>query len=164
MEGANVRERLLAIIEPLVMDEGFELVDLQLGGGQRRPTLQVLVDRAEGVSIDDCARISRYLSPTLDGEDVMPGAYVLEVSSPGVERPLRTVDHFRRALEHTITVVAEGVGFVRGRLAEVGDEAIVVIDEGDRERPILLADITRAKLWVSEDELFGRGKKKGSSR
>jgi ribosome maturation factor RimP len=164
MDPVVLRDKLLALVEPAVRDEGFELNDVQIGGGKNRPTVQVFVERDEGaVSIDDCAAVSRYLSPLLDAEGVMPGPFVLEVSSPGIERALRTARHFERALGQKAKIVVEGAGFVGGIIRDVRDGCVVVV-EGTTEHVVELADVKRAHVWVTPDELFGRSPKGGPAK
>jgi ribosome maturation factor RimP len=164
VETVDLREKLLALVEPAVRDEGFELNDVQIGGGQRRPTVQVFVEKAEGsVTIDDCATVSRYLSPLLDAEGVMPGAFVLEVSSPGIERALRTARHFEQAVGQRVKIVSEKAGFVGGTVREVREGCVVVVD-GAHEHVVELADVKRAHVWVPPDELFGRTPKGGAPK
>jgi ribosome maturation factor RimP len=88
----TLRERLIALIEPVVERAGFELVELEHGHGQVR----LFIDAAAGVKLDDCATVSREVSRLLDAEDPIPHAYTLEVSSPGLDRVLRTRAHFDR--------------------------------------------------------------------
>jgi ribosome maturation factor RimP len=156
VDPVDLREKLLALVEPAVRDEGFDVNDVQIGGGKTRPTVQVFVEKAEGpVTIADCATVSRYLSPLLDAEGVMPGPFVLEVSSPGVERALRTARHFEGAVGRRVKIVAEGAGFVGGVLREVREGCVVVVD-GATEHVVELAHVKRANVWVPPDELFGR--------
>lgn len=156
MDPVDLREKLLTLVEPAVRDEGFDLNDVQIGGGKNRPTVQVFVEKAEGaVTIDDCATVSRYLSPLLDAEGVMPGPFVLEVSSPGIERALRTARHFERAVGQRVKIVVEGTGFVSGEVREVREGCVVVVD-GTTEHVVELAHVKRAHVWVPPDELFGR--------
>ena len=100
---AQQSERLAAILEPVVRDLGLELYDVEVGGSNRARTLRVLVDRDGGVDLEAITSATEALAPVLDqNPDVaaaLPGSYLLEVSSPGLERPLRTPAHFRRALE-----------------------------------------------------------------
>lgn len=90
-------ERIGRIIEPSVEAMGYELVRVQLSGGQR-PTLQIMAERSDGaaMTVEDCADISRAVSALLDVEDPLPGAYTLEVSSPGIDRPLTRLKDFER--------------------------------------------------------------------
>ena len=92
----TLRERLIALIEPLLQRLGYELVDLEYSAGRAHAGLRLFIDREAGVTLDDCAQVSREVSTLLDVEDPIPSAYTLEVSSPGFDRVLRTQAHFGR--------------------------------------------------------------------
>jgi ribosome maturation factor RimP len=92
----EILERVRRIAAPLAAQEGLELVDVELGGAGGRQALRLFIDKAGGVSLDDCSSVSRSVSAALDVEDPIDGAYDLEVSSPGLDRPLRTEEHFRK--------------------------------------------------------------------
>ena len=96
----DVTERLVDALSPVLQTAGLDLVDVVVGGSQ----VQVIVDRPGGVDLDALAEANRDLSRALDGLDPFPGAYTLEVSSPGLERRLRTPAHFARAVGETVTV------------------------------------------------------------
>jgi len=89
-----MRERLLAMLEPVVAGLGYELVELE----HKAPLLRIYIDKAGGISVDDCALVSGQVAAVLDVEDPIGGGYTLEVSSPGFDRPLRTEAHFRAQL------------------------------------------------------------------
>ena len=93
MDHAIRKQRLLELLEPPLEALGYELVDLDVRVG-RRGLLRVFIDKENGVNLADCELVSRQLSAFLDVEDPLPGQYVLEVSSPGLDRPLRTLEHF----------------------------------------------------------------------
>jgi ribosome maturation factor RimP len=93
---ATLRERLIALIEPLTGRLGYELVDLEHSAGRGSAVVRLYIDRPQGVGIADCERVSREVSALLDLEDPIPTAYTLEVSSPGFDRVLRTPEHFVR--------------------------------------------------------------------
>lgn len=90
----EILEKVRRIAAPLAAQEGLELVDVEMGGPGGRQTLRLYIDKAGGVSLDDCTAVSRAVSAALDVEDPIQGAYDLEVSSPGLDRPLRTEEHF----------------------------------------------------------------------
>lgn len=90
----EILEKVRRIAAPLAEQEGLELVDVEIGGPGGRQTLRLYIDKASGVSLDDCTAVSRAVSAALDVEDPIAGAYDLEVSSPGLDRPLRTQEHF----------------------------------------------------------------------
>jgi ribosome maturation factor RimP len=143
--GLALRERLGAGVEAL----GFQLVDVELAGGRQQRTLRVYIDSPEGVTVDDCANVSRQLSAILDVEDPFPGRYTLEVSSPGLDRPLVTPADFRRFQGEVVKVrllaALDGRRNFTGRLVEATPENVVV--EVDHERFNLpMAAIERARL------------------
>ena len=119
---AKVRE----LLEPVLTASGLELFDVELKGG----VLQVAVDRPGGVDLDTISQAATAVSATLDQADPIPGRYTLEVSSPGLERPLRTPDHFRRYVGTTVTVKTkphvDGERRVTGRLDDADDEGFTV--------------------------------------
>ena len=86
-----MRESLLKILEPAIEALDYELVELEFQGG----VLRIYIDRPEGVTLDDCQKVSQQMSAVLDVEDPIPGAYTLEVSSPGLDRPLRKLMDFQ---------------------------------------------------------------------
>jgi ribosome maturation factor RimP len=92
----DILEKVRSIAAPLAAQEGLELVDVEIGGAGGRQALRLFIDRPGGVSLDDCTAVSRAVSGALDVEDPIHGAYDLEVSSPGLDRPLRTPEHFQK--------------------------------------------------------------------
>jgi ribosome maturation factor RimP len=92
----EILNRVRQIAAPLAAQEGLELIDVELGGPGGRQILRLLIDKSGGVSLDDCTSISRAVSAALDVEDPIEGTYDLEVSSPGLDRPLRTPEHFQK--------------------------------------------------------------------
>ncbi|HEY2032041.1 MAG TPA: ribosome maturation factor RimP [Myxococcales bacterium] len=92
----DILEKVRRVAAPLAAQEGLELVDVEFGGPGGHQTLRLFIDRDGGVSLDDCTSLSRAVSAALDVEDPIDGAYDLEVSSPGLDRPLRTAEHFQK--------------------------------------------------------------------
>ena len=145
----DVASRVRHLLGPLLASEGLELVDVKFTG----PQLQVYVDRPGGVDLDTISDVSGKVSRLLDEQDPVPGRYTLEVSSPGVERPLRTPDHFRRFVGSTVSVKTrpevEGERRQQGRLEAVDDEGIVVTPaEGPGKgvpRRLAFGEIERAR-------------------
>jgi ribosome maturation factor RimP len=139
---AQQSERLAAVLEPVVRELGLELYDVELGGSARSRTLRVLVDRDGGVDLDAISSATEALAPVLDRDaevaKVLPGAYLLEVSSPGVERPLRTPAHFRRALGSVVSLKSrDAQGAVTRRravLTAADDDGVEIEIDGARER------------------------------
>lgn len=153
----DLPSRLEALITPSLEAMGYELVRVQMQGNQR-PTLQVMADRVDGAAmgIDDCTEISRALSALLDVEDPIAGAYTLEVSSPGVDRPLTRPKDFVRWAGHAVKLETaqpiEGRKRFRGRLDGLDAEGRVVLtlDEGDAVA-LPLAEVRGAKLVLTDD-------------
>lgn len=132
---------------------GYDLVELRRGGTARRPLLDVRIDRrdGEGVGVNDCAAVSRALEPVLEGSGLIGDNYVLEVSSPGLERPLRTANDWRRFSGRTASVVSPALGGRRevkvvGIESGEGSETAVVRDAQGAEHRVPLADISEARL------------------
>jgi ribosome maturation factor RimP len=145
------------LIEPTLSDMGFELVRVLLHGSQR-PTLQVMAERADRVpmTVEHCAEISRAVSAILDVADPIAGAYRLEVTSPGLDRPLtRRADFERfRGFEARIEteLPIEGRRRFRGRLLGVVDDQLR-LQLADGEQAIPYAGIRKAKLIVTDEML-----------
>lgn len=132
---------------------GYDLVELRRGGTGRRPLLDVRIDRRDGskITIDDCANASRALEPKLDASGLVGTTYVLEVSSPGVERPLRTAADWRRFAGRTAKVLSPALGGrveveVVGSESADGIERAVMRDTRGTEHRIPLADVREARL------------------
>ncbi len=147
MVDAEVIGRLEGLIRPLLEMEGAELVEIVLGGGRRRRMLRLFVDRPGGITVDECARLNRLIGGALDIEDPIEGAYVLEVSSPGLDRALKTDRDFARSAGRKVRVIlsngATHVGVLRGALGEaILLEVAGEVMKLDRER------IAKANLEV----------------
>lgn len=152
--GSDLPRRVETMIAPAIESMGFEVVRVALSGGARA-VLQVMVERAGGtpMTVDDCARLSRAVSAILDAEDPIPGRYTLEVSSPGIDRPLVKARDFVRFEGFEAKVETyEPVGGQRrfkGRIAGcAGGIVRIATPEGTAELPI--ADIHRAKLVITD--------------
>jgi ribosome maturation factor RimP len=147
------------VTRPVVEGAGLELVEVTFARDGGRRVLRVVVDRDTPVDLDTIASLSEKLSRRLDLEDFGGGAYALEVSSPGIERPLKTPEHFRRVVGDRIVVkTAEplaGARSHRGRLLGVEDDAIV-LDVDGAPRRIAFAGIISARTLADWDaELKG---------
>ena len=144
----NLRERLIALIEPVIGRLGYELVELELGAGRARGVLRLFIDRDGGVGLDDCARISREVSALLDLEDPIPTAYTLEVSSPGFDRVLRTQAHFGRFVGSRVFVELKepraGRRRYTGKLLRV-DEAGIALEVDREQVAVAFAEIGKAR-------------------
>jgi ribosome maturation factor RimP len=146
---ATLRERLIALIEPLAERLGYELVDLEYASGRTNATVRLFIDQPQGVGLDDCERMSRETSALLDVEDPIPTAYTLEVSSPGFDRVLRTQAHFGRFVGSRIFVELkaprDGRRRYTGTLLSVDDSGIEL--EVDRQKvSVPFGEIGKARL------------------
>src|SRR6202046_1251265 len=123
---APLREKLIALTEPLLGQLGYELVDLEYVPGRLHAVLRVFIDRPAGVGLEDWERASHELSALLDVEDPVPVGYTLEVSSPGLDRVLRTPAHFQRFVGERVLVELRqpraGRRRYTGRLTALNDE------------------------------------------
>jgi ribosome maturation factor RimP len=149
-----------SLVEPFrarVATLGFDLVDLRIGGTAQRPLVQVRIDvlpggegpEARGVTVAECATVSRALESWLDAAGPLGNRYILEVSSPGMERPLRWARHWMRFIGRDVTARVPGLGRVRARIVAVPDDATVVLEpQGGPPRPVPLAEIKDARLAV----------------
>jgi len=134
---------------------GFDLADLRIGGTPNRPLVQVRIDcPPRNVTVEDCSRVSRALEQWLDadGGRLLGTRYVLEVSSPGIERPVRWHRHWVRFVGRDVNVKLAGLGRVRDRIVAVPSEDIVVLQpQGGAEREYRLAEARDARLASDED-------------
>ena len=133
---ASIDQRMAEVITPVIEDLGFELVRVRLMAGSKSKTLQIMAEKPEGgIEVDDCAAISTAVSATLDVEDPIEDAYTLEVSSPGIDRPLTRLkdfemwDGYEAKLETSEMI--DGRKRFKGQLQGVeGDEVLIAIEEG----------------------------------
>lgn len=140
-----------ALVRPLLDDEGVDLVEIQVTGGRGARGVRIFIDRPGGVTIEDCAHVSREVMDLLDMEYLIEGNYRLEVSSPGVDRPLRTPRDFMRAIGRKVRVrLHNGVKrspVVVGRLIEMVEESLVM--DTPKERITLpLNEVKEGKMEV----------------
>lgn len=152
-------DKLEDVVTQEVTAIGYELVDLRVGGSKSRPVLDVRIDRLDGakVQVGDCERASRALEARLDQDPgLISGRYVLEVSSPGVERPLKTLKDWRRFVGRRATVKSARFAAIGGHveIEIVGAEdtadggRVTVRDQKGTEHELALAEIERARLAV----------------
>ena len=144
MTGNELQE----LLEPSIERLGYELIDLEARLGGKSGVVRVFIDRPEGISLEDCEKVSRAVSALLDVEDPLPGQYNLEVSSPGLDRKLTKVAHFQRFAGETVKVQMrfpiEGRKRFRGTLVSSNDENIVVEVDGESHTlPLVTIDTAR---------------------
>jgi len=139
--------KVRAALEPALSAAGFVVEDVVVRQAGSRSLVQVLVDREQGISLDDVAAASRTASTVLDDVDPLTGTYVLEVSSPGVDRPLTLPRHWRRNLGRLVTVTPTDGREWTGRVHEVS-ELGAVLDVQGAPRTASYADVRRAVVQV----------------
>ena len=142
-------EELIKLLVPSVESLGFELSDLEVRLGTRDSLLRVFIDKPEGIGVEDCKAVSRQISALLDVEDPLPGNYVLEVSSPGLDRRLTKVEHFKRFMGNDVRVKLrfplDGRKNFRGALRAADEENIEVEVDG-KSHCLAIATIESARL------------------
>ena len=143
------RDELLAMLEPTVEGLGYELVDLEVKVGGRNGLVRVFIDQPDGIGLDDCEAVSRQVSAVLDVEDPIPGQYTLEVSSPGLDRPLTKREHFERFAGAEVRIrlrtPIEGRRNFRGAIRAVHEDSIDVEVDGQLHS-LPIAAIASARL------------------
>jgi ribosome maturation factor RimP len=162
----EIRSRVLDLAGQVAEDEGFELVDVNLTGSGHKMLLRVIIDKESGITIGDCERMSRGLEALLDVEDVIKSAYTLEVSSPGLDRPLTKMKDFEKSRGRLARIItSEKIGdetFFIGRIIDTGDNWIRLrlevkpakgrprkkTDEEPRDAFIPFEKISKAKLEI----------------
>jgi ribosome maturation factor RimP len=152
---AAIDRRLAGIVTPTIESLGFELVRLRLMGG-KRPVLQIMADRPDGgIEVDDCAKISRAVSAVLDVEDPVSGEYVLEVSSPGIDRPLTREKDFERYSGYEAkletTEIIDGRKRFKGTLQGVEGGEVLIEIEPETVIGLAFDMIADAKLVLTDD-------------
>lgn len=153
VERETAIETLRQALEPVIVAEGMSLVDLQWSRRGRRWVLVLFIDKEGGVTLDDCALISRLVGECIEVDNVIDHAYTLEVSSPGLDRPLRTLPDYERFREHLVRVVTTTPMHGRsttlvGRLKGIEGQIVLVEAKGIGILPIPLAQIKYARLEV----------------
>lgn len=135
MSAAQRRDRLVELIEPVAARAGLDLEDVTVAPAGKRRLLRVVVDRDGGVTLDDTSELSRALSDVLDASDAMgPGSYTLEVTSPGVDRPLTEQRHWRRATGRLVRAPLRAGGEVTGRVVSADAEGVSIDVDGTPRR------------------------------
>ena len=152
MDIKELEEGVRELIEPVIKAFGADLEDIKLAKMGRKFFLRVFVEKESGVSLDDCEAISRDIGAVLDVEDLIPSSYVLEVSSPGLDRSLKNPADFKKFSGKTARVVTsepiENQTFFIGVIIEAGDVEVVMLLPKDKKVTIPYKDISRARLEV----------------
>ena len=149
-ERKNIVGRLEKIVQPILQDSGFELVEIQLGARGRQTVIRIFMDSEDGITIDDCARMSEEIGINLEVENPVSGSYILEISSPGLDRPLTKERDYRRSIGDNLYIrlkqPLDGEKELLGKLQAVENGTIKIICGKSKLFEISIADIERAKL------------------
>jgi len=154
-EEDGVEARIAALIEPVIKTLGFRLVRIKLSG-QNGLTLQIMMERADGsMSIEDCELLSRTISPILDVEDVISDHYHLEISSPGIDRPMVRRSDFERWQGHVVRLqtiqAVDGQRRFRGLVGAVGEAGFTLEPEGQERLIVDFDNLAEARLVLTDD-------------
>ncbi len=163
-----IGEKIREISARVVTENGLELVHTQIVGADKNLIVRVFIDRQSGVTHEDCSRVSRQIEAVLDGDDSLPPTYVLEVSSPGLERELYSLKDFEKFAGSLAKVkmseVIEGQKSFRGRIAAVEDDDIIFADKTKGTIRFPYRAVAKANLEIDlEEELKGNEKRKTES-
>ena len=147
----DIRKKITELADSVAGQNAVDIVDVELAGSSRKPLIRIFIDRENGVTLEDCERFSRGLSALLDVEDPIPSAYVLEVSSPGLDRPLKKLRDFERSTGKLVRIITremiEKQNIFRGRITRVGGDAITLLI-ADKEIEIPFEQISKARLEI----------------
>lgn len=149
--------KLTRLVQPLVEDLGYEFVGLEYSSNPKNPVLVLYIDKPGGIAVEDCEATSREVAALLDVEDPIPGHYVLEVSSPGLDRPLFTVEQFNQFAGSTVQLSLfaplEGRRKFKGRILSAQDGTVRLEQDGV-EITLEHGNIAKARLVPDYDSIF----------
>ena len=161
------RDAIAAEIRPAITSLDLELYDVEITGSGRARVMRVLIDRDGGVDLDAITRATEVIMPILDSssiEDTLTGSYTLEVSSPGLERPLRRPEHFRGANGSTVSIKFRAGEAppqrIRGTIVDAGDESCDIVLENGETEHVTYGDIVQARTVFE----WGAQPKPGTSK
>ena len=150
-------DKLATLLQPLVEDLGYEFVGLERSSNPKNPVLIIYIDSPDGIAVEVCEKVSREVAALLDVEDPIPGQYRLEVSSPGLDRPLFTLAHFGQftgeSAQITLYAPQDGRRKFKGQILGT-DVGQVRIDQDGVEVTLDLGNIAKARLVPDYDSIF----------
>jgi ribosome maturation factor RimP len=162
----EVSSRIADTVAEVLDARGLELYDLEVSGAGRARVVRVLLTGPGGVDLDAVSAASEAVSAALDAPEVareIPGPYALEVSSPGLERPLHRTAHYRGAVGETLSVKLADRPRLRGTLTAVDDDGITVVDDSGGEHRVSFADIVQARTVFEWGDSGGKPRRKASA-
>jgi ribosome maturation factor RimP len=147
----TVVEAITSLVKPVLQEKDLELVDVLYRREKSGWVLRLIIDKEEGVTLDDCTSVSREVSHLLDIEEIIEQAFNLEVSSPGLDRPLKSIDDFQRFAGRKAKVTTkepiEGNQVFIGRINKVEDE-LIIMEVGQQKLSIPFFEVAKARLEV----------------
>ena len=148
----KLKSSILTLIKPVLSNDEIELVDIEYESISKRKVLRLLIHKPGGVKIEDCQYVSRLIEPVLDVNELITGDYILEVASPGLDRPLKTEADFRRAYGHSVKIITNRTinnrnQFV-GEVNHVENGIVELTDTSSKRIQIPVAQIAKAKLEI----------------
>lgn len=158
MVAIDVGDQIWTIAQEVVSDLGYELVDIELTGNRSQQVIRVYIEKPEGILLADCVAVSRKLGECLDEKDVIDNSYRLEISSPGIERPLRKIQDYERYVGRRVRIRLKG-GRKRqrrivGKIDGVDENNIRILSKDGETVSFPLTDIAKANLDVDWDKEF----------
>ncbi|PKL50414.1 MAG: ribosome maturation factor RimP [Nitrospira bacterium HGW-Nitrospira-1] len=147
----DMKKNIMELADSIAGQYAVDIVDVELAGSSRKPLIRIFIDKQNGVTLDDCGKFSRALSALFDVEDPIPTAYVLEVSSPGLDRPLKALRDFQRSIGKLARIITraglEKRNIFTGRITGVAGENITLSFD-DKEMEIPFDQISKARLEI----------------
>lgn len=147
-----IKKKISELANSTADEYGVQVVDVELAGSLRRPTVRVFIDKENGVTLDDCEKFSRALAAILDVEDPIQTSYILEVSSPGLDRPLKAVEDFEGNIGKLVRIITkESINkqnFFVGRIMEVKNDKVRLSIDNKIEIDIPFDQISKARLEI----------------
>ncbi len=148
----DIKGIISGLADSVAAQYGVEIVDLELVGSIRRPTVRIFIDKTGGVTLEDCERFSRAVSAALDVEDPIRSPYVLEVSSPGLDRPLKRLRDFQVSIGKLARIITkesiDRQNFFVGRITEVRGDIIILLMKDDSLKEIPFVQVSKARLEI----------------
>ena len=158
MMTTDIDGQIWTLTQEVVSELGYELVDIELTGNRSQQLIRVYVEKPGGILLADCVAVSRKLGERLDEKDVIENSYRLEISSPGIERPLRKIQDYERYVGYRVRIRLKG-GLkgkrkIAGKLDKVEENTVRIISKNGEKISFSLADIAKANLDVDWDMEF----------
>ena len=151
------------VAQEVVADLGFELVDIELTGNRNQQIIRIYIEKPGGIFLSDCVTVSRELGERFEQNDIFENSYRLEISSPGIERPLRKIQDFERYIGHRVRISLKGrqngKRKIAGKIIKANENLIQVLQKNGEKFSFALAEVARANLdvdWEAEFQRLGK--------